>query len=132
MASIPSFTATPQIDIAQVTTANTARDGTGTPVTVITGAAAPNYVKPLSAVVKAIVTTTAGAVRFFITNDAGTTWRLIHEMSVTATTAGASTNAFEDTYVFPEDLVLPSASYKIGATTEKTETFNIIALSAKM
>jgi len=131
MSSFPSFTATPQIDIAQVTTANTARDGTGTIVAVITGAASPNFVKPEAIAVKAIATSLDGAVRFFISSDAGVTWRLLHEMDVTAITVGASTSAFEDIWYCPDDLVLPSASYKIGASTEKTETFNLIAMSGK-
>lgn len=132
MATVPQYTATPQIDIAQISTANTNRDGTGTIATLITGAASPNYVKPEQAVVKATVATAAaGMVRFFISSNGGTTWRLLHEMTVGVIAADADTAAFEDIYYFPDDLILPDVNHKIGVSTEKADTFNVIALSGK-
>lgn len=131
MATIPSFTTTPQIDVAAISTANTNRDGTGTIGAIVTGAAATNYLKVSAIVVKAVATSAAGTVRFYISVDAGATWKLLHEMIVTAITASASLPAFEDIWYCPSDLILPSASYKIGASTEKSETFNLTALSAK-
>lgn len=132
MATVPSFTATPQIDIAQISAANTNRDGTGTIVSILTGGAAPNYLKVESIAVKAIAAiAVAGMVRFYISNDAGVTWKLLHEMLVGVVAASASVAAFEDIWYCPDDLVLPSASYKIGASTEKADTFNLIAMSGK-
>ena len=131
MATVSQFTATPKIDSAQVTTANTNRDGTGTIVAVVTGVASPNFVKVEQVIIKAIVTTTAGMIRFFLSADGGTTKRLIHEVLVSAITASATVAAFEDVWYCPDDLVLPDANHILYAATEKTETFNVVALSAK-
>ena len=129
MSTIPSFTLTPQIDIQQISTANANRDGTGTVATLATGAASPNFLKVKQIIVKAQATTTTGMIRFFLHD--GTSFRLLHEMTVTAFTPSATVAAFEDTWVCPDDLILPSASWSIRVSTEKAETFNVHALSAK-
>ena len=84
MASTPSFTSTPRIGAANVATANTNRDGTGTITALLTGAAAGTKVTSITA--QAAVTTTAGMVRIFVSTDSGSTWRLFDELAIAAAT----------------------------------------------
>jgi len=120
MATSPQFPSTPVIGIAQISTANTARDGTGTIGTVLTGST--NGTKVEALVIKAIVTTTAGTVRIFIHD--GTNFRLWREIPIVAITVSATIPAFET--VVPIGITLPN-NYSIRASTEKAETFNVFA-----
>ncbi len=123
MASTPAYASNPRsVDIAQVSTANTNRDGSGTIVTVCTGAAAGTRVSLLT--VQATGTTTAGMVRIYLSTDSGTTWRLRKEVPVTAITPSASVAAFTADVALP-DTVLLGTSDLIGASTHNAETFNI-------
>lgn len=123
MASTPAYAANPRsLDIAQVSAANTNRDGTGTIVTVCAGVAAGSRVS--SVTVKATVSTTAGMVRFYLSTDTGSTWRLYREIQVSVITVSASALAFEGRIEFP-DLVLLGISDLLGASTHNAETFNI-------
>lgn len=140
MATSAYYVAKPVVEIAQVTTANTARDGTGNTVLVCAGpatAAAENVGKRISAItIKATGTTTAGMIRFFFSIDGGTTKRLCCEIPVVAITVSSSQPSFQTTV---PDLVgymlqgtVSSAACNLYASTEKTETFNIIVSSATM
>jgi phosphoglycerol transferase MdoB-like AlkP superfamily enzyme len=121
MANAPIFTDTPIIGVAQVSAANTNLNGTGTIVTVVTGST--NGTKITEIQVKAIVTTTAGMVRFYIYDGVNT--RLFYEVLVSAITPSATVSAFYASVPL-SNLILPS-TYEIRASTEKAETFNIIA-----
>ncbi len=123
----PIYPATPKTWQGQVTAANTNRDGSGSIVTVVTGAANGSRIDRVR--VKSTVTTTAGLARLWISLNAGTTWRLYTEISVSAITVSASTAAFESTYLTP-DLLLPDGSALLGATMEKAEATNFIAHGA--
>lgn len=125
MAESPIFVATPRLAVAQVSAANTNRDGTGTIVDVITGAATGTRITRIT--VTAIVTTTAGMVRLYIYDGSNT--RLWKEVAVSAITVGASTPGFTSTIELLEEraLILPSASYKIQASTHNAEAMNIVA-----
>lgn len=123
----PIYPATPKTWQGQVTAANTNRDGSGTIVTVVTGGSNGSRIDRVR--VKSTVTTTAGLARLWISLNAGTTWRLYTEISVSAITVSASTAAFESTYLTP-DLLLPDGSALLGATMEKAEATNFIALGA--
>ncbi len=137
MAQTMQFTARPIIDFVQISTANTNRDGTGTLGTVATGpstTAADGVGKRINRVrVKAAVTTTAGMIRFYLSNDAGTTKRLIHEVPVTAITVSATVAAFAAEVSELIGLTLGGSSNDIlYASTEKAEAFNIIAESGTL
>lgn len=127
MALNPAFAATPRCALAQVVTANAARDGSGTVVTVFTAGASGSRIDAIS--VKAVGVTTAGMVRLFI-ND-GTNTRLLTEVPVRAKTPAATLPA-EETHLSLGNLsqilplILPTG-YSLVASTEKTETFNILA-----
>lgn len=138
MATSAQYTTTPIVEYAQVSTANTARDGTGTTVLLCSGpssAQGSGIGKRISKVfIKATGTTTQGVIRFFISVDGGTTKRLITEVFSYPITPGASTLSFETTVPTLEGLVLQgqvsSANCSLYASTEKAETFNIIVVSA--
>ena len=123
MATTPQFVGTPRCAIAQVTTANTGRDGTGTIATVFTAGAAGSRLEHVT--IEATGTTTAGVIRLFIHD--GTNTRLYQEILVTATTPSTTTAAFRYVWVPPAPFVLPTG-YSLRASTNNAETFNIIAI----
>lgn len=95
MASTAQYVAQPSVDVAQVSAANTARDGTGAIVTIASGPTTA----PGSGVGKRITrvsiarsgVSTATVVCFFYSPDNGTTNRLIAEVVVPAYTVSATT-----------------------------------------
>lgn len=118
----PIFTLTPKIGIAQISTANANRDGTGTLGTVLTGAEFGTRINRVE--IQATGTTTAGMIRLFI--DDGANVRLWREVTVTAITPSATVVAFTGSIVPTEPLVLPY-NHVLKAATEKAETFNVFA-----
>jgi hypothetical protein len=134
MATTAQYAAQPNLEISQVTTANTARDGTGTIVTVATGpataAAAGVGERITRVVVQATGTTTAGVIRFFISLDNGTTNRLICEKLVSAVTPSTTVSAFRIEVNELVGMVLPGGGAALlRASTNNTETFNILVES---
>jgi hypothetical protein len=127
MATQPAFATVPRIGSAQVSAANTNRDGTGTIVTVITGVAAGTRIAEV--VVEATVTTTAGMVRLYLYD--GTNTRLFDEVAIAAATPSASVRATRVSTVYT-NLILPSASWQLRASTHNAETMNVIALGADL
>jgi hypothetical protein len=124
MSSTPQFVALPQSFAVSITTANTARDGTGTLALLATGAVAPGT-RIDKIRVQASGTTTAGVIRYFL--DDGTTKRLLKERLVTAITPSATVAAFEDEWSIPDGIILPNASWSIKVGTHNAENFNVVA-----
>jgi len=122
----PVFALTPRCGMAQILTANTNRDGTGTLGTVL--AAGGNGTRIDLITIKAIVTTTAGMIRLFIHD--GTNYRLWKEVAVSAITPSGTVAAFAGILTPDTDgdlpLILP-ANYSLRASTNNAETFNVIA-----
>jgi hypothetical protein len=129
MATTPTFTSTARADFVNVASANTARDGTGTIATLMTGAAAGTKVFEIN--IQATATTTAGMVRIFISSNDGTTWRLFDEISVPAATPSATVKASRNSTLY-NNLILPSATHRLGVTTHNAESINVIALSGDL
>ena len=127
MASSPVFQAIPRLSSVAISAANTNRDGSGTVVEVIAGVAAGTEIRRV--IVQATGTTTAGMVRLFLYD--GTNYRALREITVTAITVGASTPAFRAEVAF-SDLILPSASWSLVATTHNAETFHVTAMGADL
>lgn len=127
MAATAQYASTPVNGLAQVTVANAARDGTGTLVTVYTGAATGSRIDDIT--IKATGTTTAGMVRLFLSLDGGTTNRLLSEYLVTAITASASVAAWSQS-IIDLGLILQNTSALLRASTNNAETFNIIVTRA--
>lgn len=125
MATTAQYASTVRTAIAQISTANTNRNGTGTIGTVITGAATGTRVDDIT--IAATGTTTAGVVRLFI-ND-GTTSYLWQEILVTAITPSTTQQVFSFT-LLNQALLLASASWSLRASTNNAETFNIIVTRA--
>ena len=127
MADKAQYAATPKIGIGQISTANTNRDGTGTIGTILTAGASGSRVDTIA--VKATGTTTAGTVRLFIHD--GVNARLLTELPVVAVTPSATLPAWEvQLNASTMSQLLPFAlptGYSLQASTEKAETFNLIA-----
>ena len=124
MATSAQYASTVRAAAAQVTTANTNRNGTGAIVTVFTAGASGSRIDDIS--IDAVATTTAGVVRLFI-ND-GTTSYLFQEILVTATTP-STTVAVWSTTLLNQALVIPTG-WSLRASTNNAETFNIIVTRA--
>ena len=127
MATAAQYAATPRAAQAQVTAANTARDGTGTIVTVMAGAATGTRVDDLR--IQATGTTTAGVIRLFLSLDGGTTNRLLREILVTATTPSTTVEAWS-TQLSNLGILLPNANALLRASTNNAETFNLLVTRA--
>lgn len=128
MATSAQYAATPRTAIASVSTANTARNGTGTIATVFTAGANGSRIERISIVAQG--TTTAGMVRLFI-HDGTTAW-LYFEAPVTAITPSGTVPAYDvnlQAFSNPDlmPLTLPTG-YSLRAATNNAETFNIIAI----
>lgn len=110
--------------VAQVSAANTNRDGTGTIVSLITGVAAGTRINKIR--VKAVGTTTAGMVRIYFFD--GTNIRMYREVAVTAITPSATVKTFEEEILFDDAdaPILAGVTQELRASTHAAETFNII------
>lgn len=140
MALQAQYATQPIIEVSQISTANTNKDGTtGTYVTVSTGpavAAAAGVGQRVNKVtIIATSTTTAGVIRFFYTPPGGTV-RMICEKAVAAVTPSATAVGFRMEVPELVGFVLPgqtsSTSAIITASTEKAETFNILVESGRL
>lgn len=132
MASTAQYVAQPIVDVAQVTVANTARDGTGTIVTVASGPTTAPGSGVGKRVTRAYVTrgmasgtSAATVVCFFYSPDNGTTNRLIAEVAVP--TYAASTTAAQAVVEVPSliGFVIPGAATNapcIRASTQVAQT----------
>jgi len=121
----PIFTLTPTLDAGAISTANTARDGSGTISTIATGTANGKRISRIT--IQAISNTIAGQVRLFIGDDAGTpNVRLWKEIAVTAATVSATVQAFTYTLnLFGEQALILPLNYTLRAATHNAEAFNI-------
>lgn len=125
----PVFTKPLAGDVAVVSAANTNRDGTGTIATVATGTADGKRVDNVR--IKAIVTTTAGMIRFYYSPDSGTTNYLIGEVVVSAITVAAGTAGFEYDWTPPGGFIdLVATTDMLRASTHNAEAHNLYARSA--
>ena len=124
MATSAQYASTVRAAAAQVSVANTARNGTGTIVTVFTAGSSGSRIDDIS--IDATGTVTAGVVRLFI-ND-GTTSYLWQEILVTATTPSTTIAVWSST-LLNQALVIPSG-WSLRASTNNAETFNILVTRA--
>lgn len=122
MATAPAFASTPKVGMAQITTAETSRTAPTQVGTVFTAGSSGSRID--SVTITAAGTTTAGVVRLFIYD--GTNYRLLSETLVTAITPSTTVAVFTASITF-NPLVLQSG-YSLRATTNNSETFNVIAV----
>ena len=125
----PQFASTPRSAFVQVTTANSARDGSGTVATVFTASASGSLVDRIR--INATGTTSTNAIRLFIHD--GTNARLYEEIIVVPVTVGSTVSAWSNEIVFPmrRGLPLPSG-YSLRASTNITETYNVFAFGGDL
>ncbi|MGZ3862500.1 MAG: hypothetical protein ACXVPN_02705 [Bacteroidia bacterium] len=107
--------------MALISTANTNLDGTGTIVSVITGASNGTHIETIT--IQALGTTTRGMVRLFIT-DGSTYWNLVAEVDIPAQIQSSIDKAFSTTLHVDFNLV---SGKILAASTEKGESFAIVA-----
>ena len=129
MADKPAFIGTPKTWHAQIATANTNSDGTGTIADVVgTPGASGSRVDEVE--IAATGTTTAGVIRLFLHN--GSAYRLLKEVLVSAVTPSTTAAVWSAIVRFMDangayaGLVIPSG-WKLAASTHNAETFNLFA-----
>jgi hypothetical protein len=125
MATSPAFISVPRIGRCSLSTANTATDGTGTITDLITGVAAGTRV--LSINVQGTVQTVASLVNIFLFD--GTQWDLFDQVTITATTGTNTVKGYRLVTAYT-DLVLPTASWKLGATLTVVPTSGTVRVLA--
>ena len=131
MSSSPAFAVTPRIGFGAISTANTNRDGTGTIVDIITGAAGGTKIVE---VVLQSTSDPADCVYVLYLHD-GTGYRDFYEVDPGNPAAGSTTTIADRQRVLFDNLVLPSASWKLAASITVAPTagvVNIFALGADL
>ena len=124
MATTPQFAATPKASaVVLAATADTSRTAPTTVGTVFTAGASGSRIDEVW-ITGIGGSTTANQVRLFLYN--GTTYYLLREVQVTATTPSASVSAFTTTVIF-NNLVLPTG-WSLRATTNNAESYAVTAL----
>ena len=123
MSANPNFASTPKVGKLLINTANTNRDGTGVISSIFAAGASGSRIDKV--VIAANGTTTAGMIRFYISN--GVTATLIFEVPVPALVPSATVQTFVSNQVgIPFPLVIPSG-YSLQASTNNAEAFIITA-----
>jgi hypothetical protein len=113
----------PTVALNQLSVANANTDGTtGTYVTLKTAAANGSAVYSVD--IFALSTTTAGKIRFFLSD--GTNTRLVDEVLVTAIAPSNTTIAFKTTWTPPSGVVAVPTGWVLKASTINGETFNLV------
>jgi len=127
MSSSPQFASLVQTSAVTISTANTNRDGTGTIETILTSGTNGSRIDKI--IIHAQSTVTSGNIRLFIHD--GASYFLFKEMPVIATTPSSTTPAFSAVLSQEIESTLPlilPTGYSLRASTEKAESFNIIAI----
>jgi hypothetical protein len=125
MAASPAFISTPRIGRLSLSTANTATDGTGTINDLIVGVSAGTRI--LSVNVQGTATTVAALVNLFLYD--GTQWDLFDQFTISATTGSNTVKGYRLVTAYT-DLVLPSATWKLGATITVAPTTGTVRVAA--
>lgn len=129
MASTPAFIAIPRIELASVSAANTAIDGSGIITPLISGGATGTRVLEID--VKLAATSAAAVVNIFLSTDSGTTWKLFDAVAVTAITVSNVLTGFRGVLMY-DALVLPSAAARLGFATTIAQATNVVVLGGDL
>jgi len=127
MATNPSFAATPRIGAVSIATADSSYTAPSNVGTVLTGVSTGTKINEV--VVKSAATSAAAVVRLWLYD--GTTYWLFDEITIAAVT-GSSTLAQNRVSTTYSNLVLPSGSWSLRATTSVSQTTHVIALGADL
>lgn len=128
MAADPQFATTPRIGMVVINTANTARDGSGTLGTVITGGTNGTRIDRVR--FQANGASTAGQILRLFIHD-GTNARLEREMMTAAVTPSATVPALGMDIVYGDSnpLVLPSG-WSLRAAGHNADSYVVMAFGA--
>lgn len=126
MATTPNFTLTPRVGVGSVSTTNTNRDGTGTIVDIITGASSGTKINEV--VIKSTNDPADSIVTLFL-NDGSTNW-LFDEVDLGNPAAGSATVTAYRTTLQYDNLILPSASWKLRAAVTAGPTAGVLNVFA--
>lgn len=124
MSTAAQYASTARTEVAQVSAANTNRDGTGTIATVFAAGASGSRIDDIAII--ATGTTTAGMVRLYLHD--GTNARLWREVAVSAITPSATVSPFSS--VLGNLALVLQTGWSLRASTEKAETFNVLVTRA--
>lgn len=124
MSTSPVYAGTVKTAAAQVSTANTNRDGSGTLATVFTAGTSGSRIDDIA--ITATGTTTTGMVRLFLHD--GTNARLWKELSVSATTPSGTVAAY--TRSLTSQALILESGWSLRASTHNAETFNVLVTRA--
>jgi hypothetical protein len=127
MAASPQFAVTPRIGAVSIATADSSYTAPTNVGTVLTGVAAGTRIAEV--VVKSAATSAAAVVRLFLYD--GTTYWLFDEVVIAAIT-GSSTAATQRTRLTYDNLVLPSSSWSLRATTSVSQATHVTAHGADL
>lgn len=125
MATTPAFTATPRIGVASVSTANTARDGTGTIVSVLTAGA--NGTRISSITIKA-TNDPADCMLLLFLHDGSNFW-VFDEIDLGNPAAATTTSEAYRVNTTYSDLILPTG-WSLQASVTVAPTAGVINVFA--
>ncbi|NDC96035.1 hypothetical protein EBZ38_14890 [bacterium] len=127
MATSPAFATTPRVGSVSIATADSSYTAPSNVGTVLTGVAAGTRIAEV--VVKCAATSAAAIVRLFLHD--GTNYWLFDEVTIAAAT-GSSTVQQTRVSVVYNNLILPSASWSLRATTSVSQATHVTALGADL
>lgn len=129
MAASPQFISTGVIASVNISTANTAVDGTGSITELVAGVAGGRRI--LEVVAKAAATTTASQVGLFVSTDSGTTWVLFDQLNLGAATVSATVASARISRTYT-NLVLQGTTHRLGVSTSVAQSTNVVALGGDL
>lgn len=128
----------PFIAAATLAAANTARDGSGTVATLVTGITDGLRIDEI-VFISAQATPAANTVmvgRVFLSLDAGATWNLFDEVPILAVTASNSAVGVRNRLTYPNGIKLEGTNHRIGVTISVyagvQDRHTVIALGGKL
>lgn len=121
--SVPRFVLDPVVGAVEISSANTARDGTGATGSLLIGGTNGTLVELIRVIARG--TTTAGMIRLFIVDGSSVAF-LYDEIPVTAVTPSGTVACFEAELIPTKPLVLPQ-NYELKCSTHNAEMFHVFA-----
>jgi len=129
VATSPAFAVTPRIGAVSIATADSSYTAPSNVGVVLTGVATGSRVAEV--VVKSVATSAAAIVRLFLYDSSTTTYYLFDEVTVAAATGSSTVQQTRVSTVY-NNLILPSASWSLRATTSVSQATHVTALGADL
>lgn len=129
MSATPAFISTPRLAAVNVSSANTAIDGSGVITTLLTGVAAGTRVLEIDA--QCAATSAAALINVFLSLDSGSTWKLLDQIAITAATVSNTVKANRNVATYT-NLILPGTAAVLGVTTTIAQSTNVVAMAGDL